>query len=171
MSSFDSRAICGLALLLLAGCSVEPLYGPGPAGAAIGSALPAIDVAPVDTKVAQDLRNRLLFDLFGGRGGSSVAPRYTLDLAVSSSELALGVTPVETSPAYSITVTATYQVKSIATGKIVLRATSRQSASYDRGNQAFANSRAKLDAETRAAVLAADDIHLSLAASAAAGRI
>ena len=81
------------------------------------------------------------------------------------------MTPVETSPAYSVTVTATYEVTSVTTGKIVLRATSRQSASYDRSNQAFANDRAKLDAETRAAVLAADDIHLALSAAAAAGRI
>jgi LPS-assembly lipoprotein len=68
-------------------------------------------------------------------------------------------------------VTAIYQVTSLATGRIVYRATSRQSASYDRGNQAFANERAKLDAETRAAILVADDIHLNLAAAAASGRI
>jgi LPS-assembly lipoprotein len=161
-------ALLALGLAALSACSVQPLYGAGPAGTAVNAALSGIVVSPVNTRVAQDLRNRLLSDLSGATGGP---PRYQLDLLVSSSELALGVTPVETSPAYSVTVTATYRVTSLATGQIVYRATSRQSASYDRGNQAFANERAKLEAETRAAVLVADDIHLSLAAAAASGRI
>jgi LPS-assembly lipoprotein len=161
-------AILALGLAMLGACSVQPLYGPSPSGAAVNVALSGITVSPVQTRLAQDLRNRLLFDL---SSAAPSPPRYKLDLNVSSSELALGVTPVETSPAYSVTVTATYQVTSLATGQIIYRATSRQSASYDRGNQAFSNERAKLDAETRAAVLTADDIHLSLAAAAARGRI
>ena len=175
MSSFDAiragpLALLAIALLAVAGCTVQPLYGSSPAGTVVNAALSGIAVEPVDTRVAQDLRNRLLFDLTG-TGAVAGAPRYTLNLNVATSELALGVTPVETSPAYSVTVTATYEVTSLATGKIVLRSVTRQSASYDRTNQAFANTRAKLDAETRAAVLAADDIHLSLAAAAAGGRI
>jgi LPS-assembly lipoprotein len=171
MSWSDRRPILVAALLLaVSACTVQPLYGTGPAGVAVGTGLAAIAVDPVTTEVAQELRNRLLFDLTGG-GAQNVATRYKLDLTVDSSELALGVTPVETSPAYSVTVTATYVVTSVATGQIVLRATARQSASYDRVNQAFANERAKQDAESRAAALAADDIHLSLAAAAAAGRI
>jgi LPS-assembly lipoprotein len=176
MSSSDRAAngirggLLAAALLALAACSVQPLYGSGPAGTAVNSALADIAIAPVDTRVAQDLRNRLLFDLSGGPASPS-QPRYALNLSVATSELALGVTPVETSPAYSVTVIATYDVTSLATGKIVYRSVTRQSASYDRTNQAFANSRARLDAETRAAVLAADDIHLTLAAAAASGRI
>jgi LPS-assembly lipoprotein len=161
-------AAAGLALLSAGACSVQPLYGSGPAGAAVKAALSGVVVAPVDSRVAQDLRNRLLFDLSGATAGP---PRYRIDLNVFSAELALGVTPVETSPADSVTVTANFQEVSLATGEIVYRATSRQSASYDRGNQAFANDRARLDAETRAAVLVADDINLSLAAAAATGRI
>jgi LPS-assembly lipoprotein len=173
MSSPDRRIVVRVAVLawaavLLSACSVQPLYGPGPAGVAVNTALSGVVVGPVQTRLAQDLRNRLLFDLSSAPAG---APRYQLDMTVSSSELALGVTPVQTSPAYSVTVTATYQVTSLTTGQILYRATGRQSASYDRGNQAFANERAKLDAETRAAVLLADDIHLSLSAAAAAGRI
>jgi LPS-assembly lipoprotein len=134
----------------------------------VTGALSGIVVGPVDTRVAQELRNRLLFDLSGAPPGP---PRHRVDLTVLTSELALGVTPVQTSPAYSVSVTATYTVTSLASGQIVYRATTRQSASYDRVNQVFANERARLDAETRAAILAADDIHLSLAAAAAAGRL
>jgi LPS-assembly lipoprotein len=94
-----------------------------------------------------------------------------MKLVVSSSESALGVTPIETAPAYSITVSATYEVRSVADDKIVLRSTSRQSASYDRVNQVYANTRAKLDAENRAAALVADDIRIRLAAAATRGTI
>ena len=167
-SAILRAGVLGLCLAGLGACSMQPLYGSAPVSAAVKTALSGIAVGPVDTRVAQDLRNRLLFDL---SGNVSAPARYTLDLKVSTSELALGVTPVETSPAYSVTVTATYQVTSLASGQIVYRATSRQSASYDRGNQALPNERAKLDAETRAAILVADDIHLSLAAAAASGRI
>ena len=74
-----------------------------------------------------------------------------MKLVVSSAESALGVTPIEAAPAYSITVSATYEVTSIATGEIVLRGTSRGTASFDRITQIYANTRARLDAENRAA--------------------
>ena len=51
------------------------------------------------------------------------------------------------------------------------RSTSRQSASYDTENQLYANERAVLDAENRAAALVANDIRIRLAAAAAKGTI
>ena len=94
-----------------------------------------------------------------------------MTLIVTAAESALGVTTFETAPAYSITVAATYEVTSVATGKIVLRSTARGTASYDRVNQVYANTRAKLDAENRAAAVAADDIRIHLSAAAAKGTI
>ena len=157
-----------LAAMALAACTVQPLHAPGPTGQ-LPTALQNIAVDQVDTRIAQEVRNRLLFNLYGG--GEPGASAYRLRLAVTSAENALGVTPVQSSPAYAITVTTTYELTEAATGEIVLRATSRQSASYDRVNQIFANTRAKLDAENRAAVLAADDIHVRLASAAAQGTI
>ncbi len=171
MSSFDRRTILVALAATLAGCTVQPLYGPGPSGQAVTSALNSVFVEPVDTRVAQEIRNRLLFTLYGGGSGQPSGALYRMRLTVTTDENALGVTPVQTSPAYAVTVAATYEVTSAATGEIVLRATSRKSASYDRVNQVFANTRAKLDAETRAAVLVADDIQLALASAAATGRI
>jgi LPS-assembly lipoprotein len=170
MSWCDRRTILSMLLAAaLGGCTVAPLYAPDASGRSVSASLDSVVVDPVDSRVGQELRNRLLFKLTGGGGAS--APLYRLHMTVSSSEIALGVTPVQSSPAYSVTVTATYELTSIATGMILLRATTRQSASYDRVNQVFANTRAKLDAEDRAAVLAADDIHLALATAAATGRI
>jgi LPS-assembly lipoprotein len=154
----------------LAACTVQPLYAPTAAGVSVVASLGNVFIEPVDDRVGQELRNQLIFELNGGKGQPD-NPHYRMRLVVSSSENALGVTPIETAPAYSITVAATYEVRSAADDKIVLRSTSRQSASYDRVNQVYANTRAKLDAQNRAAALVADDIRIHLAAAAAKGTI
>jgi len=152
----------------LAACTVQPLYGPTPTGQAVTDSLDRIAIESVDSRVAQEVRNRLIFDLGGGRQQS---PTYKMKLTVSASESALGVTPVESAPTYSITVSATYEVRALATDEIVLRGTSRGIASFDRISQIYANTRARLDAENRAAALAATDIRIRLAAAAAKGTI
>jgi LPS-assembly lipoprotein len=178
MSSSDPSRPVGRAVLAfvvaiaaafaLSACTVQPLYGPTPTGEAVTTALDGIAIEPVDTRIAQEVRNRLLFVLGGGRQASAA---YRMKLTVTAAESALGVTPVETAPTYSITVSATYEVRSLATDEIVLRGTSRGTASFDRITQVYANTRAKLDAENRAAVQAATDIRIRLAAAAANGII
>jgi LPS-assembly lipoprotein len=182
MSSFDhSRSgrsrnsgrlilLAAVATVALAACTVQPLYAPTAAGTSVVAAIGDVYIEPVDDRVGQEVRNKLIFDLTGGSGQPASA-RYRMKLVVTSSESALGVTPIETAPAYAITVAATYEVRSVADDKIVLRSTSRQSASYDRVNQVYANTRAKLDAENRAAALVADDIRIRLAAAATRGTI
>lgn len=156
------------AAIVLAACTVQPLYGPTPTGEATSTALDRIAIDSVDTRVAQEVRNRLIFDLGGGRQAS---PAYRMKLTVTAAESPLGVTPVETAPTYSITVSATYEVRSLATDQIVLRGTTRGVASFDRITQVYANTRARLDAENRAATQAATDIRIRLAAAAANGVI
>jgi LPS-assembly lipoprotein len=162
--------LAAVASVALAACTVQPLYAPTAAGTSVIASLGDIYIEPVGDRLGQEVRNKLIFDLTGGSGQPDGA-RYRMRLVVASSESALGVTPIETAPAYAITVAATYEVRSVADDKIVLRSTSRQSASYDRVNQIYANTRAKLDAENRAATLVADDIRLRLAAAAARGTI
>jgi LPS-assembly lipoprotein len=162
--------LAAVAAAALAACTVQPLYAPTAAGTSVVASLGTIYIDPVDERVAQELRNQLIFQLNGGKGQPATA-NYHMRLVVSTSENALGVTPIETAPAYAITVAATYEVRSVADDKIVYRSTSRQSASYDRVNQVFANTRARLDAENRAAALVATDIRVNLSAAAARGTI
>jgi LPS-assembly lipoprotein len=158
-----------VAAVALSACTVQPLYAPSLSGTSAASALGQIAIDPVDTRISQEVRNRLIFSLSGG--SEPAAPTYRMKLFVTSAESALGVTPVEAAPAYSITVSATYEVKTAATGDIVLRGTTRGTASFDRISQVYANTRAKLDAENRAAALAADEIRLRLASAAAKGTL
>jgi LPS-assembly lipoprotein len=161
--------VAATALLALAGCTVQPLYGTAPSGQAVPTTIARIAIAPVDTRVGQQVRNALIFKLDGGNEPSS--PAYTMALIVATAQTALGVTQIESAPSYSLTVSVAYEIKSVATGQVVLRGTSRGTASYNRTMQEYANTRAELDAEDRAAAVAAEDVRLHLATAAAKGTL
>ena len=151
----------------LGACTVQPLYGPAPGGGSVKTALARVAVDPVDDRVGQVVRNKLLLQLTGG--GDVGSPLYQMRLSVTSRETGLGITSVEQAPVYSVSVSATYELKRIDTGASVLRSTSRASASYNTVNQVFANTRAKIDAENRAATQVANDIATRVAAAVARG--
>ena len=166
------RRAPGLAVLVavtlgLGACTVQPVYSPAPAGGTVKTTLARVAVEPVNDRVGQVVRNRLLFQMTGG--GDAGDPLYRMHLSVSSYEQGLGITSIESSPVYSVTVTATYELKRADTGDSVLKNTSRASASYNSVNQVFANTRAKLDAENRAATEVANDIAMRVAAAVAKG--
>ena len=131
----------------------------------VAADLSAISIEDVNDRVGQQVRTNLIFGFTGG--GKAAPPRYDLAMRVISREARLGFERDETAPAYSVTVTVTYELKEISTGKVILRSLNRGVASYDRSNQAFANQRARIDAEDRAAQSVADDIQLRLAAALA----
>jgi LPS-assembly lipoprotein len=149
----------------LAACTVQPVYAPGPSGASAPAVLSHIVIDPVGDRVGQVVRNKLIFALTGGGKGGD--PLYQMHLTTNVSEAALGLNRIDSAPTYAVTVAVTYEVSKIGTDEILIRNTSRGTASYDRVNQVFANVRAKIDAENRAAAVAADDIRLRLAAAAA----
>lgn len=159
-------ALVATLALALAACTAQPLYGPTPGGQAVTTALDRITIDEVDDRVAQQVRNNLLFNLNSHTGSQ---PAYRMRLTTTTAEHPLGVTPVESAPAYSVTVTVTFTVTALADDKVVLRETRRASASYDRVNQVFSNVRARRDAENRAAEAVANDIRIRLAAAAAQG--
>lgn len=152
--------LVGLAAILGA-CTVNPVYGPAPGGGGVQATLARVEIEPVDDRVGQVVRNQLQFQLSGGREGGEAL--YRMKLTVTSRQVGLGLTTVEEAPTYSINVSATYEVTRVATGEMVLRSTGHATASYNTVNQAFANARAKLDAENRAATAVANDIALRVA--------
>jgi LPS-assembly lipoprotein len=156
-----------IAALALSACTVQPLYGPTATNGSVATTLTQITIDPINDRVGQVVRNKLIFDLTGGAGISNAI--YHMHLNVTSSETALGVTTIEAAPSYSVTVAVTYEVTRMATGEVVLHGTARAQGGYDRVNQIFANIRAKQDAEDRAATVAADQIRLLVAAAAAKG--
>ncbi|MCB1494242.1 MAG: hypothetical protein KDJ86_00530 [Bauldia sp.] len=156
-----------LAAWVLAACTVQPLYGPAAGGGHVKSELTRIQVEPVKDRVGQQVRNTVIFEMTGGSAIQN--PIYKMKLTVTSREVGLGLTSTDASPVYQIQVAATYEVTRVDTGAQVIRRTARGSASYSRSNQAFANSRAKIDAENRAAEMVGNDIATRVAAAIARG--
>jgi LPS-assembly lipoprotein len=177
MSSFEPRkpglprfwAAAPLAVALaLSACNVSPLYGPTLEGRPLAVDLAAVSIQAPDGRVEQVITNKLIFDFTGG-AESTVAPRYDLRVTANVSEAPIGTTRISVAPSYSVAVAASYELTDVASQRIVARGVARGVSAYDRSNQAFANTRARRDAEDRAATSAAEDIRLRVSAALVAG--
>ena len=180
MSSFDRGSganrrfgrgalMAAVAAFTLGACSVQPLYGPSNFvdGSPVQSTLTRISVGEVTDRVGQQVRNRVIFQMAGGKAISD--PLYHMTLTVTSHETGLGITAIEASPIYSVAVQATFRVVKAGTDEVLVTGTSRANATYNRVNQIYANTRAKIDAENRAAEQVGNEIAVRVAAAVAAG--
>jgi LPS-assembly lipoprotein len=158
-----------VAALALGACSVQTLYGPTnfTEGSAVQSTLTRISVSEVSDRVGQQVRNRVIFQMAGGKAISD--PLYNMTLTVTSRQVGLGITVTEASPIYSVIVQATFTVKKVGTEEVLITGTASANASWNYVNQIYANTRAKLDAENRAAEQAGNQIATRVAAAIAAG--
>lgn len=167
---FVLSALAALALFA-AGCTVQPLYGTTGVSASgapvpgVAAELASIDVAPVNTRIAQQTRNHLIF-LFTGGQGRTDNPRYRLDLTVrpvfaAAAQITRATDDEPTSQ--TLTVTATYRLIEIATGRPVAAGTRSAMAAFDLSRQEFAALRARRDAEDRAAQEVAEFLRMAVA--------
>lgn len=127
---------------LLAGCQAQPLYGN------LSGESRSVTVSRVDSRVEQVIRN----DLVLGFGGEQPAGAYTLEITATST--VTGILPGGLDNEFSAaraTVSANYVLKASKSGDTIKRGTRSANAQLDLPSQNFANERAKLNAETRAA--------------------
>jgi len=158
-------ALGGLALLALTGCGFQPLYAERPSGQGVADQLASVDIEPINTRVGQELRNKLMFGLAGGKSAPSVY-RLTIALTTTASKLAVAETSGRGEASF-VQARATYVLKRIDTGEVVLQATQNANASYDQTEQRFANYRAEIDAENRAVGVLADLMRTRISAALA----
>jgi len=163
---------------LLAGC-FQPLYGRNPSvgDESVGDKLAAVAIPPIpvrqgtpQARVAVALRNALQFDLNGGAGATS--PTHQLKITVRATDITVTIDPVSGRPTEEIGgVTVTYQLVEIETGKVVVSDGTSANVGYDipGPQQRFAKQRAQLDAQDRAAKVAAEAIRNRLASYFVAG--
>jgi LPS-assembly lipoprotein len=131
-----------LGLGLLAGCQVQPLYG------TMDGQKQSVSVAAAETRVAQVVRNELVL----GFGGEQQNTAYSLDLTVTSSNTSILRDGVDNDvTAARMTVTTDYVLTSTSTGEIIKSGSRFVDAQLNLPSQRFAQERAKLDAENRAA--------------------
>ena len=154
---------------LTAGC-FQPLYGTQPSAAteSVRDKLQQIDVPVIPAakgqtvaRIAVALRNSLQYGLNGAAGAN--APTYTLKVVV---DVTSGRPDAQVA-----SVTASYQLIEMATGKTVLTDTTFAHVDYDipGAAQRFAKQRAERDAEDRATEVVSDTIRNRLASYFVAG--
>lgn len=171
-----------LAALASAGCTVQPLYASrgftaatqDAARAPDASTLPSVEVAPVTNREGLEVRNQLLFLLNGGARQPD-SPHYTVTLtvvAVDQSSATIQVASDEEPTAAQTLLTATYIITdnfvekgvSPAVAAIpVARGVRQILSAYDVPRQEFAVTRAKRDAQNRAAREMAELLRLAIA--------
>jgi LPS-assembly lipoprotein len=172
------RIVARLAVVVLlgaltAGC-FQPLYGDRgiASGAGVREKLAAVEVPPVSVptgspyqRVSIQLRNDLMFKMYGDAAGAPPTHRLILRLAASRTSLIVDPnTQLPTSENYGLDVS--YGLIEVATGKQVLTGSTFSRVTYDIPGslQRFARARAYRDAEDRGANEVAENINTRLAA-------
>jgi LPS-assembly lipoprotein len=170
-------AVCA-AGAMVAGC-FQPLYGDASftASPSVAAAMTTVDVnqiaAPNGTplsRIAVEVRNKLLFGLTGG--GAASQPAYRLNINLAASNLSVIVDINSGRPdTENYALNANYTLQDIKSGKPVLSSQTFARVSYDIPGQAqrFARARGLRDAEDRAAQQIADNIRTRLASFFVAG--
>ena len=158
---------------LLAGCTVRPLHLDTASGPSARTApLAAVSVAEVGDRIAQQVRNHLIFLLYQG-GEASSAPTHSARITATPSVQDVFVTTAPDGStgisAKRVTLTGTLTLTRIADGTVVADARRSATTSFDNTRQEFANLRAARDAEDRAAAELAERFRIVIAA-ALAGR-
>jgi len=160
------RLAVAMLLAAAAGGCFQPLYGDRSltGGPSVRDAMRDVEVAAIDGRIGQEVRNDLIFELTGGEGNPVGAP-YRVTMTVSSStfypviDLSAGRPSAET-----VSLDVLYRVEDVANKKTVLNERALARVTIDRSQQRFARVRAIRDAENRAAKVAAEQMRSRIAA-------
>lgn len=151
-----------LAILgLLAACGFRPLYGERRQAANVEAHFAAVDIAPIDDRVGQVVRNHLL-DAINPRG-RPLQPHYRLEVKLTRSQESLAFREDDTATRVNLRLAATYILKRARSDEVLTQGAARVIASYNVTGQDYATLIADRDAQARAAREVADEIVTRLA--------
>lgn len=163
------RRLLPLALaLLLPACGLQPIYGGG-VGNPVVEGLASVQVAPMPGRAGWLMANALNDRL---SVGGEAPVRYRLDIRLDDRLEGLGLLNDDTIGRERRTLRARYQLVDVATGAIVLDATSGSDAGIDVVSSEYATIAAEQTALERLTVEVADQIvtNISLALRNGAGQ-
>jgi len=153
-----ARIAVALALLVLPGaCGFTPLYAGGGEGT-VGQAMRQIQIAPIPDRIGQLVRDRLVLAL-----GEPATAGYRLETVLQQQTEGFGIRGDNTVTRERLTLTATYRLVDLATGKVVLNDSARSDAGVDVVSADYANVVAEETAFERNAQAVADQIRNRLA--------
>ena len=145
------------AVLLLAACDFQPLYGRGGEGNVDTSArLAAVGIDFIADRPGQLLRNELL-DRITPRGAPA-DPRYRLTVTLSESRQNLAVRRDATATRARLTLSAAFRLLDTNNGLELLSGSTRSINSYNISSSDFGTISAEADARRRGAQDLAEDI-------------
>ena len=157
----------GLILLFLTGCGFQPLYGvsSNSIDGSVQEELKKVEIAKIPGRVGQKVRNELIYQTT--TGGHPLPPEYKLVIVVRERVAEVLVRTDGDSQARIYRLTAQFKLFDPSQKVILIKGQSNVQALYDtRGDETasvFANERARLDAENRAARTIADEIKTRIA--------
>jgi LPS-assembly lipoprotein len=151
-----------IAVSLLGGCAMRPLYGTASAEGSVPAALESVMIPEADNRLGQLIRNELISSM--RPAGSGAPDRYTL--VINSRQREENAVEEEDShiARRTVRVNAAFVLKDISSGKPVFQGKTFSVVSYDRTGQSFADLQAFNDAVERAAKVVSDDIRTRVAA-------
>lgn len=164
---------------LVTGCGFKPLYARDPSAGneGIGDKLAEVIILPIpkrqgspEARIAVSLHNALAFDLNGG--ADATVPTHQLKISLTPLDITMLIDDTSGRPTAELGgVKVTYQLIEIATGKIVVIDTTSAHVDYDipGSQQRFVKQRSLIDAQDRAAKVAAEAIRNRLASYFVAG--
>jgi LPS-assembly lipoprotein len=141
------------------------MYGELPVGGgpSLRDALRDVEIAEIEGRVGQEIRNDIIFELTGGDGNPTGAPfRLTMTISTRTQTPVIdpttGISQIDT-----VGLTVNYRLLDVASKKLVLTDSALARVSVDRSMQRFARLRGIRDAENRAAKAVAQQIRARLA--------
>jgi LPS-assembly lipoprotein len=171
-SGIDRRAVVRALLTgaaaapVLAACGssgFRPLYGSSELGGGnLDAKFAQLDIAPMPGRVGQRIRNELLFQTNGGT--APAAPQYRLEVALKEAVTATLVRSDGDAIGSVYNIDAAFRLIRVADKSVVLQGTSYGRAGFERFSSAFANVRAREEAENRAASTVGQELKTRLAA-------
>jgi LPS-assembly lipoprotein len=156
-------ALLGSALLAAPFVSAcQPLYGTTQSGVRLKDVMAGLEITKIPGRVGQRVRNELIFGVTGG--GHPADALYRLDISVRESVSNTLVELTGDIQGQLFNLNAQFDLVRLADNQIVLKGRSAGRAAFDRYDPIFTNTRARIDAENRAARVVADGIKTRVAA-------
>lgn len=153
--------VAAIVVMTLTACGFEPLYGDRGTSPGAVSRLAAVEVAPIEARIGQVLRNDLL-DLISPFGAPA-QPTHRLEVRLDFDREGLGFRPDEAITRVSLRLGASYRLVDPDSGETVFSDVARSAVSYNVVQSDFANLNAERDAERRAAHMIGEEISARIA--------
>ena len=116
-------------VLLLGACGFHPMMGDQRADAAVAERLGTVEIAEIKERAGQKLRNMLIDRFYHDQ--RPVKPDYRLEVILNAGEQSLAIQKNAATSRSQWTITATYRLIHIGSGKVMLQGASRWVPGYN----------------------------------------